>query len=33
MDIEDNKYYLNNIIEKVIQKSKTKLFLDVSTCQ
>ena len=22
--IEDNKYYLNNIIEKVIPKSKTK---------
>ena len=23
--IEDNKYYLNNIMEKVISKSKTKL--------
>ena len=23
-DIEDNKYYLNNIMEKVIPKSKTK---------
>ena len=26
VDIEDNKYYLNNIMEKVIPKSKTKLF-------
>ena len=25
VDIEDNKYYLNNIMEKVIPKSKTKL--------
>ena len=24
VDIEDNKYYLNNIMEKVIPKSKTK---------
>ena len=31
VDIEDNKYYLNKIMEKVIPKSKTKLFLDVST--
>ena len=31
VDIKDNKYYLNNIMEKVIPKSKTKLFLDVST--
>ena len=25
VDTEDNKYYLNNIMEKVIPKSKTKL--------
>ena len=31
VDIEDNKYYLNNMMEKVIPKSKIKLFLDVST--
>ena len=31
VDIEDNKYYLNKIMEKVIPKCKTKLFLDVST--
>ena len=35
VDIENNKYYLNNKMEKVIPKSKTKLFqnlfLDVST--
>ena len=24
VDIEDNKYYLNNIMEKVVPKSKTK---------
>ena len=24
--IEDNKYYFNNIMEKVIPKSKTKFF-------
>ena len=24
VDIEDNKYYLNNIMEKVIRKSKRK---------
>ena len=24
VDIEDNKYYLNNIMEKLIPKSKTK---------
>ena len=27
VDIEDNKYYLNNIMEKVIPKSKTKQVL------
>ena len=25
VDIEDKKYYLNNIMEKVIPKSETKL--------
>ena len=29
VDIEDNKYYLNNIMEKVIPESKTKLLQNV----
>ena len=27
VDIEDNKYYLNNIMDKVIPKSKSKLYI------
>ena len=30
VDIEDNKYYLNNIMEKVIPKSKTKFLQNFS---
>ena len=29
VDIEDNKYYLNNIMEKVTPKSKTKFYKTV----
>ena len=31
VDIEDNKYYLNNIMEKVIPKSKTKFLEELLT--